>query len=328
MKHNREQRWRRRAGATTALFAASTGVVSMAHVPMANAAAPLPVGESWYMDSVTSAQSYNLGCWFGNQVLSEPGTQYVTSILVFGQAEFTGGVVGTAYAGASGYGAHYSPDTIQSLAWNFASGFYNCTGSDTASRLVLIMSTTNDGSDSLLGSNAVLHGQGWGENVQSTSNLVAGAAAGSQVDVWGGNDIEPDWSSSYTANQWVYGYRAGTSITFAPGNAASGCPQTGTDVASSPCNNGWTVDSLWAVSGQSWMQPIPQTYYSNNVEQWYRISKYSATTKGWKVFFRNSASTSIGYSANNAFDAFNNKINSDPSTAMTLGGDSNVLYAN
>ena len=76
------------------------------------------------------------------------------------------------------------------------------------------------------------------------------------------------------------------------------------------------------------MQPIPQTYYSNNVEQWYRISKYPATTKGWKVFFRNFASTSIGYSANNAFDAFNNKINSDPSTAMTLGGDSNVLYAN
>ncbi len=253
------------------------------------------LNSSLYMQTVSPTASYNLGCQMGTRDLNLPGTQNSLAILDYGQGWAENGVWGVwnfswAFIPASQVG---------SSAREFARGYYNCTASDTASRLTLAIGTNNFGAYGCEGSEeckdplvraerAAAHGQVWAQLVADTQQWVTNQGLGSQVSIVGANDIEQTWNKPVVARAWVNAYQAnnqGIHIFYNYGSCTN-CP-TRLNPALQPPND-WTLEDLWYVSyGLPSAWPVPEIYNNNgvNARQWAYLSYYAVTQHGAPIHF-------------------------------------------
>jgi hypothetical protein len=294
---------------------------------------PSPSGISFYMRNQSTSSASSKGCLVGSAVLNTLGTQRVTSVLGFGAPRSNGGTTNWT-------GVDYTSTDIRNLVDAFASGYISCAGSDTSSILTIGIATSNDSNTYTTSANGAL----WAALATNVTNDINASGWGARIALQGASDIEPSFNAS-VANSvaWVNAYLANTSRPFLPNNSLDGCPTSGTYVASTACNTpssggpSWTVENLWQVSSQYLMQPVPQIYTSAQAQQWYRISKYSQTTRGFPTYFRNTMSTQkacqqlggcTGLAPAPAFDALGNVILTDSATyVLTTIGDTDVGWA-
>lgn len=121
------------------------------------------------------------------------------------------------------------------------------------------------------------HGRTWAAVVRSVSDWARSTYPGA-VQIYGGWDAEPSWSTYAKADRWMQGYNG------FPGNrllhaqfSADGCPRDRADGGA--CNNGWSQESVWRLA---WRYdpslPMPQIYATNgvNARQWQKIDEYGA----------------------------------------------------
>jgi hypothetical protein len=100
-----------------------------------------------------------------------------------------------------------------------------------------------------------------------------------QVQVNGANDMEPGFGPVAATRAWVQGFTGGTQRTLLNFGSADGCPvslSTDTTV-NHACNNGWTIQDIWWVSGGSdRVAAAPEIYNAVQPQQWAVISRYGA----------------------------------------------------
>src|SRR5439155_1543640 len=128
------------------------------------------------------------------------GTQTSIAFLDFGQPWEVNGVYGT-WSFNGTYGRFLSTALILQGLEQYALGYYDGTGADTASTMKVIAGTNNYGSKS-----TYAHGQAWAQMVKDFGTWLSQNSAGSQASARAGDDIEPDWSSATGARSWMSGY--------------------------------------------------------------------------------------------------------------------------
>jgi hypothetical protein len=251
-------------------------------IKMAFAAATPPLyTTSWYMDTTTPASlptaAYNMGCTLGTHDLNTPGTQDDVVILLFGKPGYSNNTYG-AYdwisPGNINNPVFVTSAQIASSVENFGAGYWACTGSDSTSQLFVAAGVNNSGSGETYN-----HGSAWATMTTSISSWIITNGYSSQVTVRAAGDMEPGINTSTPTIAWVNGYSAsyGSGLWLYNVGSADGCPSSGTDTASSPCNNSWTVDNVWYVSyGPTPLFALPEIYNTAGVNgiQWGLIDNY------------------------------------------------------
>lgn len=257
---------------------------------------PLPGYDStsYYVQTASSQDAYNMGCLLGQIDLNLPGAQDRLVILDFGQPWYENNAYGTIIFRIGGVGdfTFASMDTITAMAKGWASGYWSCTGSDKASHLTLGIGTSNYlRADIANTTHAYQHGRLWAQMVLSVNSWLAEQGYAAQVYAAGANDMELSWATPALTRAWVDGFNAydnGSAIYYNYG-ACEGCPQSYYSSYDQWVGyNGWTPADLWYIS---WgVQPawvVPEIYLSTgaNARQWQTLSKYAAVKKGLRIDF-------------------------------------------
>ncbi|USG67060.1 hypothetical protein NDK47_07150 [Brevibacillus ruminantium] len=240
--------------------------------PTSAASAPLYT-TSYYVTKTSLSAMYNLGCSLGTRDKNTSGIQDNLVILALGQQRKNS----AGDWGASLFGNFQTNRQIVDLVAQFGQGYYNCTGSDTDSTVKIVVGTNNYGS--LVNYTA---GSVWGSMVGTVHRKVKDELGiGSQVRIYGGNDMEVGYNSAAATLDWVEGYDDNTdSRLFYNFGDAAGCPTSGTYSPSTKCVSGntWSVDDLYYISyGASSALVMPQIYNTtgSNARQWQKLSLYA-----------------------------------------------------
>jgi len=244
---------------------------------------------SYYLPTTDPVFLYTLGCDQGKRDLLEPGIQDSVVVLDFSYP---------VYIDAIGYGAalfedsrYYPTDpapisAITEGVKGFAEGYYQCSGADTESNLVIGIGTNNkDFSINTLEQTAA-HGAAWGEMVNEFNQWALARGMLHQVQAYGASDMELDWNTPLMTRAWISGFEsAGDNFLIHFGDA-SGCPYE--DNPYWNCNNNWDLEDVWYVSwGAPPALPLPLIYLNDGVhaQQWAFISKYSLENHGFRLNF-------------------------------------------
>jgi len=280
---------------------------------------PPPNTTSWYMSYITpvniNTSLYNLGCTLGTHDLNTPGTQDNAVVLLFGMP----GYFNSSYGAYVWPGPNYqflSIDQIAGGVEQFAYGYYGCTGSDTSSTVYIAAGVNNSGGSAV----NFNHGSAWATMTKTINSWVTSHGYNTQAKIRAAADIEPGFGSYSQAKLWVDGYTANWDsanlLYLWNVGAAAGCPLPGPYIASTGCNNNWSVDNLYYVSyGTTPVYPFPEIYNTlgANATQWNLISQYSKTYKGWYLYFSGSLTQSQACLQKGGCDGMNNS----PSTGWT-----------
>jgi hypothetical protein len=246
------------------VLAAAATVLATADPAAAYPGKPLTMW-SFYVLSNNTGKAYTLGC---NQGDFDEANHLSSSEVVidFGvqRSNLSGNVL-------TGTGAFMSRADIKNYAYQFALGYYVCTGAWTSSTLFLDLGTNNDNSTT-----TATMGTDWANAVQETRNSLSANNVG-QVVVQGANDLEPGFHASYSQSAaWASAYSAANHGLYLNFGSADGCPQT--THTNGGCNNGWNQNGLWNVS---WHVPAaicaPEIYFTANAKQWEQIALYGST---------------------------------------------------
>lgn len=250
-----ERRVRLVAWASLALFASALLAWPMPSVY----AESKPITDwSFYVETTSNTAMYDLGCNQGSFDAS-----HGTSSLVF--LDF-GGQNSSGTGTLEIDGTSVSNAQIESMATNFANGYYTCTGSDTTTVLTEAIGTNNSYYDVSSGG-----GQTWAGVIKSVKSDASAYA--SQVTVWAGNDIEPSFNSWANTSGWIAGYSGVDPAPYLDYGSADGCSST--SHANGSCSNGWTTsDVYYAAWGAAPAEASPEIYYAVNAQQWTQISLY------------------------------------------------------
>ncbi|MEK7538564.1 MAG: hypothetical protein AAB552_01855 [Patescibacteria group bacterium] len=297
-----------------------------------------PTSTSWYVapiwadtDNVLYGWMYSKGYAAGQVDLNTPGTQDSVVILALGNPRISGGVYG-----ASGYGRFLSVNTMRLVAYAFAAGYWDGSGSDGASQMRIVLGTNNSVIDGYTDTFLYNHGAAWVQMVKDTAVTIQPFA--SQVMVFGGNDIEMGYSFPGKAISWVNGYASGYVAPYYLFNfgSADGCPLSGTTAVPGACVTVETQQKgyVWSqndIEYISWRArpsyPLPQIYGTGggNAKQWQQIALYSYLKYNQDMFItaplsQSQACTQNGGCAgtnNTPIQAWNqlwNELNSNVST--------------
>jgi hypothetical protein len=250
---------------TSALASATLAAIQFTGTGPAAAQPAKPATDaSYYVLSTSTTTAYTLGCDQGQYDASNGDADSEVFLDFGGQTHARTGtelITGTVISNA----------TVESLAEQFASGYYECTGSDSSSVLNLAIGTNNS-----LYSVDTGGGKTWAGVVNAVASWVDGNTA--QVAVWGGDDIEPSWSSPSAAINWSNGFGDNTSSLYLNYGSADGCPETTAD--NGACNNGWDQGDVYYIA---WGSPsavtAPEIYYAVQASQWAEISLYGYDTQ-------------------------------------------------
>ncbi|MCI0562636.1 MAG: hypothetical protein MN733_29505, partial [Nitrososphaera sp.] len=289
---------------------------------------PAPSGDSdLTMQNWMQAKGYELG----QRDLNTPGTQISAVILHFFSPSIQGGIYG-----ASGYNRFRSVVAIKEAARRFALGYWNGSGSDTASQLFMLVGTSNSGINNYTDQFLYNHGAAWVQMIKDTATAIQSYA--SQVKVRGAADIEVNYSSFSKAAQWAVGYDSGyinPYYLYYYGDAG-GCVN-GTDevapITPTSCNNGWNQDDVeclsWGCVNAS--IPFPQIYSTagGNAKSWKDLKLYSYLQYGAGMFISSPLSQSAACAQKGGCSGINNTpeqawdqlwtwLNGDSRTAQSL----------
>jgi hypothetical protein len=233
----------------------------------ASAAQAKPLTDSsFYVRTTNTTTLYGLGCTQGNADRAGGNVNSEVILDFGGQAYYNNGTYLT------GSDAFVSYATIESLAENFANGYYVCTGTDFTSFLNLAIGTNNSAYhiDSAGGS-------AWAGVANVVKNWVSSHNFASQVDIYGANDMEPSWDTYPATKSWVDAYTAAGGPLYLNYGSADGCPQTTHN--NGGCNNGWNQNDVQYVSfGAPPAYATPEIYIQSQANQWGQI-------KLWKLMY-------------------------------------------
>ncbi|MHB8342547.1 MAG: hypothetical protein ACYDB7_15455, partial [Mycobacteriales bacterium] len=253
-------RWLVAAAALAVLAAALSGA------PRAYAASQPLTDWSFYVQDANAGTFYQLGC---NQGSYDAGNGDANSsvILDFGGQTTVSSGQGT----QTPFNGPLTNDQVILDAYNFAVGYFNCTGADTSSLLSLFVGTNN----SLELSYAT--GEDWAGVVNAVLGKVDSGGYASQVAVLGADDIEDEFAGPTATLDWVAGYSAVAQEGYADFGDAGSCPPYG------GCLNGWTPQDVYQVAwGASYAEyPTPEIYSSGTGAEW----AYLSANVGYISFF-------------------------------------------
>jgi len=287
---------------------------------------------SYYMITIDTEFTYNLGCELGTRDQQEPGAQDSVVVLDFGLPY---------YSVENGFGAYlfgFGPvglSEIRIAAENFAEGYYTCTGSDNNSNLVLGLGTNNKSNSLDTISKMTNHGASWAKMVNTLNQALLDNNMLQQVQAYGASDIELDWNSPTNTKAWLAGY--GSFAEAAPmlyfGDAA-GCPFE--DVPTLQCGTAnfpeWTIEDVWYVSwGFEPSLPLPLIYLTSGIhaQQWAFLSQYAYDTHGvrmditgafsqWQACEQWHTCDSTDNTPSDAYWQLYDELNKKPETAQEL----------
>ncbi len=250
-------------------------VVSLALLDVHPAlAAPNPPADwSYYVTVYDTTNAYNLGCDQGTFDKSQ--SPYANSLVILDFGVQTSSGSGTI---ATFTNATLTNSQVSNMVYQFARGYFNCTGIDSTSILDLGVGT-ND-SDNYSTSTYSALGTDWANLMESINSSLAGSGYTAQVQLYGANDIE-DWYGAGTyvpasdANAWVNAYAAAANPGYFDYGDADGCSTT-TDT-NTACANGYDQYDYYYYSwGAAPALAVPEIYYSGSAWQWTRISQYAS----------------------------------------------------
>ncbi len=276
------------------------------------ASAPKAAG-SWYITKYDTTWAYNHGCTLGTNVAAGTGPQNALVILDF----FTQYQSGSAW-GTEGDDKVFHPiSAAEAIAFQFARGYWICTGSDSTARLVIAMGTRNIWWPSTLTVAQVgARGTEWAGVVAATQASLGAYA--SQVTIDGAIDAELSWASPNYTLAWANGYASpGSSLYYNYGDAA-GCPPYGS------CNGGYTqanvYDLAWGISAAV---VSPEIYYTSPdlSAQWQQISLWGYLHRsGVRIAFSSvtteHAAAPTTLTPTQGWTALFNKLNGDSRTSL------------
>lgn len=249
-----------------AMFLLATGSF-LSQVMPALAVAPQPTTAwSFYVLTTNTSTLYNLGC---NQGTADWHNGNLNSEIIL---DFGGQASGNNGTNLLFSYAFVSYATIESLAENYADGWWICSGADYTSVLDLTIGTNN--------SNYHIDSAGgaaWAGVVNTVRTWASNNGFTSQLNVGGANDMEPGFDTYPPTKSWVDGYTSAGGPYYVNYGSADGCPQT--THTNGGCNNGWNQDGEWYVSyGALPAYSTPEIYYQSQANQWGQIKlwKYMA----------------------------------------------------
>lgn len=240
---------------------------------------------SYYMNTIDTTATYNMGHSLGEKVLSQSGTQNVMVILDFGGQN--------SYGNASLFWATDATlDQVRKASYSFAEGFYYGAGSDVNSRLYLVVGTNN--SYTVTSST----GSAWANMVDNIGSDLGNHSYNTQTIVYGGNDMEAGsgYSGPAATKNWIAGYDSTNNHLYVDFGDAGGCTTSTTYTGSTngKCNQGkegdyWYMsDVYYKAWGASPALPLPQIYFENMAVQWKNIKKYGIVNNKGTINFKGS----------------------------------------
>ncbi|UZJ77748.1 hypothetical protein [Fictibacillus sp. KU28468] len=242
----------------------------MLPVKNVSAAAPPPSAQSYYMDTVDTVSLYDMGYQKGLADYKKAGIQNSMVILDFGgQSSPTNlSLFGMPDATLTQVGAAVEA---------YSRGYWKGTGSDSLSTVHIIVGTNNSYTVTYEG------GQNFANMIDDINSHNNTNSYSDQVEVDGGNDMEPSYDPVSTTTEWVKGYDSVNSYSLYNYGSADGCYHTNLNsgTINYSCNNGWTYKDIQYISwGASPAWPLPEIYDNSGdmAEQWQNIAKYSAVT--------------------------------------------------
>ncbi len=248
-----------------------------------------PAASSYYLPTIDGDFLYELGCEQGLKDLRAEGTQDNVAILYFSYP---------VYESAFGYGAALYEDdpinhpttpasvpAIKQAVKFFAQGYYNCTGSDTHSNLVIGVGTNNKGTSISTEDRISGHGRVWGAMVADLNQWALDQRILHQVQFYGASNIE-SWNTPSWTRTWIAGYEENEDVFLLNFGDAAGCPYE--DNPQWTCSSGWSQEDVWYVSwGAPSALPLPLIYLTNGIhaKQWAYLSQYSVENHGYRMDF-------------------------------------------
>ncbi|HOM67728.1 MAG: hypothetical protein BWX85_01184 [Chloroflexi bacterium ADurb.Bin120] len=260
------------------------------HFPLFLKLDPFSSSSSYYITTLNNPHINNLGCQLGTRDKNTPGAQDNVVILAFGYPRcFNSG----------GYGANlfgYGPATLSDVSnavKQFALGYYNCTGSDKKSNLVIGVGTSNfpGVADSCATEEmGRAHGAAWSAMVKGLNQWALDLGMFHQVQIYGANDMEIGWNTPSWSRAWLSGFEQVSGNLMLHFGDAAGCPYD--DHPNWSCGTSaypeWTQEDVWYLSyGAPSALPLPLIYLTNGVhaKQWAHLSRYSVLKHGYRMDF-------------------------------------------
>jgi hypothetical protein len=259
------------------LFLCSGLISSFFPAMSIEAASPPPSSSSYYMDTIDTVTLYDMGYQKGRADLRKAGTQESIVILDFGgqPSPTTVSLRGMPDA---------TLDQVKNAVQAYSRGYWKGTGSDNYSTVQVIVGTNNSYTVTNEG------GQNFANMIDAINAHNTANSYSDQVEVDGGNDMEPGYDDTVSTKDWVKGYDAVNSYSLYNYGSADGCYHANTTSGTTnySCNNGWTYNDIYYISwGASPSWPLPQIYDNSGdmAEQWQNINKYSAVSQNNRMKF-------------------------------------------
>lgn len=313
--------------------------VEITYLPFfSNSRVPL-YSTSYYMITIDTSFTYDLGCELGTRDQQEPGTQDSVVVLDFGLPY---------YSVENGFGTYlfgFGPvglSEIRIAAESFAEGYYTCTGSDNDSNLVLGLGTNNKPNSLNTVYKLTSHGEHWANMIDYLNQILLDRNMLQQVQAYGASDIELDWNSPTNTKAWLAGYGSQAEAPLLYFGDAAGCPFDA--VPGLTCGTAnypeWTMDDVWYVSwGFEPSLPLPLIYLTSGVhaQQWATLSQYAYDNHGarmditgvftqWQACEQWHTCDDTDNTPEEAFWQLSNELNENPETAQELDWSTDIRW--
>lgn len=246
-----------------------------------------PTSTSYYMITVDPTFTYSLGCELGTRDALKSGAQNSVMVLDFSYPVDYGN--GTFGAELFGFGP-VPLTSIETAVHALMLGYYQCTGVDNNSNLVVGVGTNNKSTSTNTMAKMTAHGAAWAGMVNRINQWAKDSHIFQQVQAYGASDIELGWNTPAMSRAWVDGYQAAASYPYIHFGDAAGCPYK--DRPYLDCGTSsfpqWTSNDVWYVAyGATPALPMPLIYLTNGIhaEQWAFLSRYSVQSYGFPITF-------------------------------------------
>ncbi len=284
---------------------------------------------SYYITTTDTGYMYELGCQLGTRDAESKGTQDSVTVLDFSYPICASdGSFGAEFFGAG-------PASLNQVSISvkyFASGYYNCTGDDHTSTLVVGVGTNNKPFSCSTAAKATAHGAAWSAMVSEINQWMLNEGIFHQVQAYGASDIELGWNNPTLTRAWITGYEQQEENFFLHFGDAAGCPYE--EKPWYTCGSAeWDIEDVWYVSwGAPSALPLPLIYLTSGVHamQWAYLSQYSVAQHGYPMHFTGvftqsgaclqfpGACSGTENTPEQAYEQLLYELNKNPETAQTL----------
>lgn len=243
---------------------------------------------SRYVNTLNASAWYNDGCSYAEDVSGGTRPNDALVVLDVGGQQIQGGVYGTVFPGGGWESNSTSrTDVIEA----YASGFASCAEVEGHGYgFAYIVDGVNNDLDA--GTNSGLN---WAQNIGILNTWLTDNGYQNNVAIWGGSDLEQEFSDQSPAEDWTTSYNANSTVPYIDYGDAGGCPSTGKPpappgwaCATKTNPDDWYTGAFWTMAwGNQLAEPFPQDYNTigTNADQWQKISYYAYLYKTAKIAF-------------------------------------------